>query len=70
MRKRLEAAETCLKVAPDVVRVRADAPVTEADSTLPTTPADPDLVEELAERYGVGGPVKRLTKALAVGASA
>ena len=64
VRKRLEVAEDYLKVAPDVVRVRADAAVSKADSTLPTTPANPVLLEELAERYGVGGPVKRLIKAL------
>jgi 5'-3' exonuclease len=65
VRKKLEAAEAYLKVAPDVVRVRADAPVTAVDSALPTAPADPERVDELAETYGVGGPVKRLIKALA-----
>jgi 5'-3' exonuclease len=65
VRKKLEAAETYLKVAPDVVRVRPDAPVADVDSTLPTAPADPERVEELAERYGIAGPVKRLIKALA-----
>ena len=64
-RKKLEAARDYLAVAPDVVRVRADAPVTKVDSTLPTTPAHPDQLEELAERYGLASPIKRLTKALA-----
>ena len=65
VRKKLEAAHDYLAVAPDVVRVRADAPVTKADSALPITPAHPDLLDELAERYGLASPIKRLTKALA-----
>jgi 5'-3' exonuclease len=70
VRKKLEAATDYLAVAPRVVQVRADAPVTTADSTLPTTPTHPDDLEKLAERYGLAGPVKRLTKALAAGAPA
>lgn len=64
VRKKLEAAETYLKVAPDVVRVRRDAPVTDVDSSLPAVPAEPELLGELAERYGLSGPVSRLIKAL------
>ena len=64
-RKKLEAARDYLKVAPDVVRVRADAPVSPVKAALPKTPADPDRLEELAARYGLGSPVKRLAKALA-----
>jgi 5'-3' exonuclease len=65
IRKKLDAARDYLAVAPDVVRVRADAPVTKLDSTLPTVPAHPDQLAELAERYGLTNPIKRLTKALA-----
>lgn len=65
VRKKLEAATDYLAVAPDVVRVRADAPVTKVDSTLSATPAHPDHLDELAERYGLASPIKRLTKALA-----
>ena len=65
VRKRIDAALDYLKVAPDVVRVRADAPVTAAEPTLPTAPAHPEELEELAERYGLASPIKRLTKALA-----
>lgn len=65
VRKKLNEASDYLAVAPDVVRVRADASVTKVDSALPTTPAHPESLDELAERYGLGGPVKRLTKALA-----
>ena len=70
VRKKLEAARDYLAIAPDVVCVRDDARVTKADSTLPTTPAHPEKLEELAERYGLEGPTKRLIKALAAGASA
>ena len=65
VRKRLEAAQDYLAVAPDVVRVRADAPTAPVDSTLPTAPRHPDELEKLVERYGLANPVKRLTKALA-----
>jgi 5'-3' exonuclease len=65
VRKKLDAARGYLAVAPDVVRVRADAPVTEVDSTLPVIPAHTDRLEELAQRYGLASPVMRLTKALA-----
>ena len=65
VRRKLNEARDYLAIAPGVVRVRADAPVTPADSTLPAAPAHPDRLEELAERYGLASPVKRLTKALA-----
>lgn len=66
VRKKLEAAHDYLAVAPDVVRVRADAPVSKVDSALPATPAHPDQLDELAERYGLANPIKRLVKALAI----
>ena len=65
MRKKLDAARDYLAVAPQVVRVRADAPGIAVDSTLPTTPAHPEELEQLSERYGLGSPIKRLIKALA-----
>jgi len=65
IRKRLDAARDYLAVAPDVVRVRADAPMVAVDSALPASPAHPERLDELAERYGLANPVKRLTKALA-----
>jgi 5'-3' exonuclease len=70
VRKRLEAAADYLAVAPDVVRVRADAPTTPVDSALPTEPRHPDELAELAERYGLTNPVNRLRKALAAGSAA
>ena len=64
-RKRLDAARDYLAVAPQVVRVRADAPTVAVDSRLPSSPADPDVLEALAERFGLDSPVKRLRKTLA-----
>lgn len=65
VRKRLIEAADYLAVAPDVVRVRADAEVTPVEPALPTVPADPARLLELTERYGLASPVTRLTKALA-----
>lgn len=63
-RKRLDAARDYLAVAPQVVRVRADAPTVPVDSRLPTSPADPDGLDALAERFGLDSPVRRLRKTL------
>jgi 5'-3' exonuclease len=67
VRRRLAEAADYLRVAPRVVRVRADAAVTEADSTLPARPADPEALARLAAEYGLGSPVARLTRALEQG---
>lgn len=69
VRKRLAAAGEYLAVAPDVVRVRADAPVSAVESALPGAPREPAELAELAERYGLASPVKRLTAALAARAA-
>lgn len=63
-RKRLGEAGGYLAVAPDVVRVRADAPVVEVEAALPGGPRDAAALDELTERYGLGSSVKRLRKAL------
>jgi 5'-3' exonuclease len=65
VRKKLEAATDYLAVAPRVVQVRADAPVTAAESALPAVPAHPDELEKLAAQYGLANPIKRLAKVLA-----
>ncbi|MBR7835395.1 5'-3' exonuclease [Actinospica durhamensis] len=67
VRKKLDAAHDYLAVAPDVVRVRAEAPTSPVDPALPTAPKHPDTLQKLTEQYGLAGPVKRLTKALAAG---
>ncbi|PFG41182.1 5'-3' exonuclease [Georgenia soli] len=53
-----------LAVAPTVVQVARDAPVAEVDDTLPDTPADPDAVVALAERWNLGSSMARLVDAL------
>jgi 5'-3' exonuclease len=64
-RRRLLDAASYLRVAPVVVRVARDAPVPVLADDLPRTPADPDAVVELAERWGLVGPATRLVNALA-----
>ena len=48
-----------------MVRTVRDAPVPSTNDTLAQTPADPDALTELAERYGLAGPITRLVKAMA-----
>ncbi|MBD8059363.1 flap endonuclease [Cellulomonas sp. JH27-2] len=63
--KRLTESADYLRVAPAVVRVAPDAPVADADDRLPATPADPQALVALAERWGLSSSVKRLVDALA-----
>lgn len=63
-RRRLTEARDYLAVAPGVVVVAPDAPVPDHDDTLPATPADPDRLVALAERWGLGGSATRLVDAL------
>jgi 5'-3' exonuclease len=63
-RRRLAEAADYLAVAPSVVRVALDAPVPALDDVLPRTPAHPDRVVELAERWGLASPAARLVDAL------
>jgi len=62
--KRLTESADYLRVAPAVVRVAPDAPVAEVDDRLPATPADPQALVALAERWGLSSSVKRLVDAL------
>ena len=64
-RRKVAAAQDYLAVAPAVVRVAADAPVPPAGGALPVTPADPDRVAALGERWGLGGSLGRAAAALA-----
>ena len=50
---RLRAAADYLAVAPRVVRVVRDLPLDDIDDALPRTPADPDALVALAERWGI-----------------
>jgi len=63
--KRLTESADYLRVAPAVVRVAPDAPVADVDDRLPATPADPQALVALAERWGLSSSVKRLVDALA-----
>ncbi|WP_324651011.1 5'-3' exonuclease [Georgenia sp. H159] len=62
-RKRILAAHDYLAVAPTVVQVARDAPVADERGELPAAPADPDTLLELAERWGIESPLKRLVDA-------
>ncbi|MBB4683591.1 5'-3' exonuclease [Amycolatopsis jiangsuensis] len=64
-RLRLTEAADYLAVAPTVVRVAVDAPVEQSGpDAVPSAPADPDRVAELAERWNLGRSVERLLAAL------
>jgi len=65
LRTKLLAAADYLAVAPKVVRVARDAPLAPVDPTLPAQPRDPERLAELVQRWNIGGPVQRLTQALA-----
>ncbi|HEY3262268.1 MAG TPA: 5'-3' exonuclease [Pseudonocardiaceae bacterium] len=65
IRTKLAAAREYLAVAPAVVRAAVDAPVALSDDDR--LPPEPDDLEELAalgERWGIAGPVRRLTEAM------
>ncbi len=66
VRAKLIAAHTYLLVAPQVVRVAADAPVVvePVDDTLPREPVNPAELSRLVRHHGIGGPVARLVGAL------
>jgi len=63
-RTRLTDAADYLAVAPRVVTVAPDAPVADVDDRLPATPADPDALLALAERWGLASSVRRVVDAL------
>lgn len=63
-RAKLVAARDYLRVAPVVVQVARDVPLPEVDIALPTKPHDRETLTALSERYGLAGPLERLTSAL------
>lgn len=64
MWKKLDAAREYMKVAPAVVEVVRDIPLSVGDPLLPGKAADPDGLAALAERYGLGSSLARVQKAL------
>ncbi|MEV0246902.1 5'-3' exonuclease [Nocardia sp. NPDC050712] len=65
IRAKLRAADEYLKAAAPVVRVVCDAEVElSRPDLLPTTPADPDRLRELAAAYNAESPINRLITAL------
>ncbi|MFI7453216.1 5'-3' exonuclease H3TH domain-containing protein [Nonomuraea sp. NPDC049714] len=63
-RTKLAASRDYLAAAPAVVRVAPDAPLPDADLTLPVKPRDPEALVRLADRYGLDGPLNRLLEVL------
>jgi 5'-3' exonuclease len=64
-RGRITAALAYLEVAPKVVAVVRDLDLGEPDLSVPATPADPDALDALAERWGLGSSVSRVLDVLA-----
>ncbi|PZF84622.1 5'-3' exonuclease [Jiangella anatolica] len=63
LRRKIADARDYLAVAPDVVKVRQDVPLPEYDDTLPTAPADPEALVELASRWGLDSSLNRVLNA-------
>jgi hypothetical protein len=63
-RKRLDESRPYLAVAPTVVKVAGDVPLPEVDTALPHAPRHPAALDELAERWGLGGSLHRLLTTL------
>ena len=63
-RPKVAAARDYLTVAPGVTRVATDAPVPGVNGTLPLTPAAPDRLAELDERWDLGSSLRRALTAL------
>ena len=63
-RGKLRAAQDYLAVAPTVVKVARHIDLGSPDLTLPRTPADPDALVALAQRWGLDSPTARLVETL------
>ncbi|TDC83791.1 5'-3' exonuclease [Micromonospora sp. KC606] len=65
LRTKLDSARDYLAVAPKVVRVATDIPLPKLATALPTAPAEPERLLELAQRWNLAGSCRRLVDALA-----
>ena len=63
-RGKLRAAADYLAVAPTVVKVACDIDLGSPELALPRTPADPDALVALAQRWGLDSPTARLVETL------
>jgi 5'-3' exonuclease len=63
-RAKLAAARDYLAVAPAVTRVVRDLPLGVLDDALPRTPADPEELLALSDRWGLEAPLERFLHAL------
>ena len=63
-RRKIKDAAEYLRVAPRVVGVVRDLDLGSPDLALPRTPAHPDRLVALAEKWGLGGSVTRLVNVL------
>jgi 5'-3' exonuclease len=63
-RPKLAAERAYLAVAPAVARVATDAPLPEVDGSLPLTPAAPDRLAALDQRWDLGSSLRRALAAL------
>ena len=64
-RGKIKAALDYLEVAPTVVAVVRDLDLGDPDLLLPSAPADPEMLEAIAEQWGLTSPVERLREVLA-----
>ncbi len=69
IRTKLVASSDYLDVAPRVVQVAPDAPLPHVDMTLPSSAANDDALQFLAERWGLTSSIKRVQVAFAQASS-
>ena len=62
--RRLAAARPYRDAAPPVVRVARDIALPEQDDHLPSSPADPEALAALSDRWGLASPLQRVAEAL------
>ncbi|WP_327010818.1 5'-3' exonuclease [Dactylosporangium sp. NBC_01737] len=65
LRAKIVAGREYLTSARDVVAVARTIPLGDLETKLPASPADPDALLALAERWGLAGATKRIVDALA-----